>query len=165
MSIFKKNISYIFSNKTIICLILIIFTFALDRLSKLKIIKQQLNNESLFINDYLNFDLTWNTGISFGLLSQNANIYYHAISVLIFFVIIFLSYLISKANFTDKVLFSLILGGAIGNFYDRLFYFAVPDFIDIHIGNFHWFTFNIADIFITIGVILLIIEDLVLNKK
>jgi|TARA_B110000971_G_C19730460_1_gene372827 signal peptidase II len=165
MSIFKKNISYIFSNKTIICLILIIFTFALDRLSKLKIIKQQLNNESLFINDYLNFDLTWNTGISFGLLSQNANIYYHAISVLIFFVIIFLSYLISKANFTDKVLFSLILGGAIGNFYDRLFYFAVPDFIDIHIGNFHWFTFNIADIFITIGVILLLGKDIFLDKK
>ena len=137
----------------------------LDRLSKLKIIKQQLNNESLFINDYLNFDLTWNTGISFGLLSQNANIYYHAISVLIFFVIIFLSYLISKANFTDKVLFSLILGGAIGNFYDRLFYFAVPDFIDIHIGNFHWFTFNIADIFITIGVILLLGKDIFLDKK
>ena len=165
MSIFKKNISYIFSNKTIICLILIIFTFALDRLSKLKIIKQQLNNESLFINDYLNFDLTWNTGISFGLLSQNANIYYHAISVLIFFVIIFLSYLISKANFTDKVLFSLILGGAIGNFYDRLFYFAVPDFIDIHIGNFHWFTFNIADIFITLGIIIIIIKDLIFKKN
>jgi signal peptidase II len=165
MSIFKKNNSYIFSKKKIICLILIIFTFALDRLSKLKIIKQQLNNESLFINDYLNFDLTWNTGISFGLLSQNANIYYHAISVLIFFVIIFLSYLISKANFTDKVLFSLILGGALGNFYDRLFYFAVPDFIDIHIGNFHWFTFNIADIFITIGVILLLGKDLFLDKK
>ena len=108
MSIFKKNNSYIFSKKTIICLILIIFTFALDRLSKLKIIKQQLNSESLFINDYLNLDLTWNTGISFGLLSQNANIYYHAISLLIFFVIIFLSYLISKANFTDKVLFSII---------------------------------------------------------
>ena len=165
MSIFKKNNSYIFSKKTIICLILIIFTFALDRLSKLKIIKQQLNSESLFINDYLNLDLTWNTGISFGLLSQNANIYYHAISLLIFFVIIFLSYLISKANFTDKVLFSIILGGALGNFYDRLFYFAVPDFIDIHIGNFHWFTFNIADIFITIGVILLLGKDLFLDKK
>ena len=119
----------------------------------------------MFINDYLNLDLTWNTGISFGLLSQNANIYYHAISLLIFFVIIFLSYLISKANFTDKVLFSIILGGALGNFYDRLFYFAVPDFIDIHIGNFHWFTFNIADIFITLGVILLISKDIIPDKK
>ena len=79
--------------------------------------------------------------------------------------IIFLSYLISKANFLDKFLYSLILGGALGNFYDRAFYFAVPDFIDIHINDFHWFTFNIADIFITIGVIILIGKDLVPRKK
>ena len=84
---------------------------------------------------------------------------------MIFLVIAFLGYLISKANFIDKVFFSLILGGALGNFYDRLFYFAVPDFIDIHVDNFHWFTFNIADIFITIGVIFLIFKDLFLNKK
>ena len=84
---------------------------------------------------------------------------------MIFLVIIFLSYLISKSNSIDKVFFSLILGGAIGNFYDRLFYYAVPDFIDIHVNNYHWFTFNIADIFITIGVIFLISKDLILDKK
>ena len=73
--------------------------------------------------------------------------------------------MISRVIFSDKILFSLILGGALGNFYDRLFYFAVPDFIDIHINNFHWFVFNIADIFITIGVIILIVKDVILNKK
>ena len=85
--------------------------------------------------------------------------------MLIFTVIIFLIYLIIKASFIEKILFSLILGGGIGNFYDRLIYFAVPDFIDFQINDFHWFTFNIADIFITIGIILIIIKDLILKKK
>jgi len=160
---FKNNF---FSKEIIISLLIIFFIFILDRMSKISIIKQQINNNgSLFVNEYLNFDLVWNTGIGFGLLSQNANIYYHAISLLIFLVIAFLVYLISKANFIDKALFSLILGGALGNFYDRIFYFAVPDFIDIHVDDFHWFTFNIADIFITVGVIFLISRDLVFSKK
>jgi signal peptidase II len=164
------NISKSFSKKIIfkeiiMCLVIVIFIFILDRISKIKIINSQLNSSSTFINEYLNFDLVWNTGISFGLFSQNANIYYHAISFIIFLVIVFLSYLISRAVFLDKILFSLILGGALGNFFDRIYYYAVPDFIDIHVNDFHWFTFNIADIFITIGVIFLIIEDLILNKK
>ena len=82
-----------------------------------------------------------------------------------FIVIIFLFYLITKAKFTDKILFSMIVGGAIGNLYDRLVYFAVPDFIDFHINQFHWFTFNIADIFITVGIILLIMKDLFVKKN
>tara|TARA_B100000780_G_C21013899_1_gene406103 strand:- start:340 stop:840 length:501 start_codon:yes stop_codon:yes gene_type:complete len=165
------NISNLFSNKilsksSISSIVVIVIIFILDRISKTKIISHQTKNDgSLFVNDYLNFDLVWNTGIGFGLFSQNANIYYHGISLFIFVVIIFLSYLISKASFYDKNLYSLILGGALGNFYDRLFYFAVPDFIDIHINDLHWFTFNIADIFITIGIILLIGKDLILNKK
>jgi len=165
MNFSKSFRSKIFSIENIFSLVVIIFAFTTDRVSKLIIIKQQISNESLFINNYLNLDLVWNTGIGFGLFSQNANIYYHAISFLIFLVIIFLSYLISKSNSIDKVFFSLILGGAIGNFYDRLFYYAVPDFIDIHVNNYHWFTFNIADIFITIGVIFLISKDLILDKK
>ena len=165
------NISKSFKDRTlfkntIISMAVIVLIFILDRVSKIKIINHQKNNEgSLFINDYLNFDLVWNTGVSFGLLSQNANFYYHAISFVIFLVIIFLSYLIVRANFLDKVSFSLILGGALGNIYDRINYFAVPDFIDIHFGDYHWFTFNIADIFITIGVIFLIGKDIILNKK
>ena len=78
--------------------------------------------------------------------------------------IIFLIYLVLKAKFLEKILFSLIIGGAIGNFYDRVVYFAVPDFIDMHYKNFHWFTFNIADIFITLGIITIILKDL-LEKK
>ena len=165
MNISKNLKSKIFSKESIISLILVITIFILDRISKISIINHLVKNENIFVNNYLNFDLIWNTGIGFGLLSQNANIYYHVITLIILSVIFFLIYLIVKAIFLDKILLSLILGGALGNLYDRVFYYAVPDFIDIHINEFHWFTFNIADIFITLGVILLIGQDLFLNKK
>ena len=165
MDISKNFKNKFFSKETIISILVTTFVFILDRASKSAIINHQINNESIFINDYLNFELVWNTGIGFGLLSQNANIYYHLISLLIFLVICFLLYLMKKANFIEKILFSLILGGAIGNFYDRLIYFAVPDFIDFHINEFHWFTFNIADISITLGIILIIIKDLIFKKN
>ena len=166
MNISKNFKNKIFSKETIIPLVVTIIVFILDRASKIKIISQQEKSSgSIFINDYLNLDLIWNTGISFGLLSQNANIYYHLISLVIFSVIIFLIYLVIKATFIEKILYSLILGGAIGNLSDRLIFFAVPDFIDFHINNFHWFTFNIADIFITLGIILIIVQDLIFKKK
>ena len=166
MNISKNFKNKIFSKETIIPLVVTIIVFILDRASKIKIISQQEKSSgSIFINDYLNLDLIWNTGISFGLLSQNANIYYHLISLVIFFVIIFLIFLIIKATFIEKILYSLILGGAIGNLIDRLIFFAVPDFIDFHINNLHWFTFNIADIFITLGIILIIVQDLIFKKK
>ena len=165
MSIFKNLTNKILLKETIISLLVISFVFIFDRVTKKNIINHQLNNQSIFINDYLNFELVWNTGIGFGLLSQDANIYYHLISLLIFSVIIFLIYLIIKSDFLEKILFSIILGGAIGNLYDRLIYFAVPDFIDFHIGDFHWFIFNIADIFITVGIILILIKDIIFKKK
>ena len=165
MIISKNFKNKLFSKETVISLTIIISIFILDRISKIKIISNLESSNSIFINDYLNFDLIWNTGVAFGLLSQNANIYYHIITFLIFLVIILLGYLIFKEDFFEKIFLSLILGGALGNFYDRLFYFAVPDFIDLHIDNFHWFTFNIADIFITVGVIFLISKDLILIKK
>ncbi len=165
MRISKNSKNKIFSKETITSILVIFFVFILDRITKTSIIKHQLNNQSIFINEYLNIELVWNTGIGFGLLSQNANIYYHLISLIIFSFIIFLIYLLSKAHFLEKILFSLILGGAAGNLYDRLIYFAVPDFIDFHINYFHWFTFNIADIFITLGIILIIIQDLIFKKK
>ena len=164
MNISKKFKNIIFSKETIVPTFVIFFIFILDRISKMSIINDHLNNGSLYINNYLNFDLVWNTGISFGLFSQTVTAYYHFMSLLILFVIIFLIYLIRKADFKEKILFSLIFGGAVGNFYDRVTFYAVPDFIDFHINELHWFTFNIADIFITIGVILLIIKDLVLKK-
>ena len=165
MSIFKNLTNKILLKETIISLLVISFVFIFDRVTKKNIINHQLNNQSIFINDYLNFELVWNTGIGFGLLSQDANIYYHLISLLIFSVIIFLIYLIIKSDFLEKILFSIILGGATGNLYDRLIYFAVPDFIDFHIGDFHWFIFNIADIFITVGIILILIKDIIFKKK
>ena len=165
MNISRNVRKKFFSKETIIPLLVICFSFALDRVSKIAIIKHQLSNQRVFLSEYLNLELHWNTGIGFGLFSQNANIYYHLTSLLIFSVIVFLIYLIIKCIFLEKILFSLILGGAIGNLYDRLIYFAVPDFIDFHINDFHWFTFNIADIFITLGIILIIIKDLILKKK
>ena len=162
----SRNLKNKFLSKELtIPLVGAMLVFILDRASKVGIINHQTINNTIFINDYLNFDLIWNTGIGFGLFSQNANLYYHLISLLIFSVIIFIIYLIIKADFVEKILFSLILGGAIGNLYDRIIYYAVPDFIDLHFNDFHWFTFNIADIFITIGIILLISKDLILIKK
>ena len=142
---------------------IIFLTFFLDRYSKIKIINNFSENV-LYINDFVNFNLIWNTGIGFGFLSTNSNLIYNSITGVIFIVIVFLIYLILKSKTIDKILFSLILGGALGNAYDRLTYFAVPDFIDIHYKNFHWFTFNIADIFITVGIVLLISKDLIFKK-
>ena len=162
----SRNFKYKFFSKELITpLAGAILVFILDRVSKLGIINHPTNNKTIFINDYLNFELVWNTGIGFGLFSQNANTYYHLISLLILALIIFIIYLIIKADFVEKILFSLICGGAIGNLYDRIIYYAVPDFIDIHIKDFHWFTFNIADIFITLGIILSITKELTFNKK
>jgi signal peptidase II len=165
MNISRNVKKKIFSKELIVPTLLVIFSFFVDRVSKIYAIKYLMNNDGYSVNDFLNFDLVWNTGIGFGLFSVEANITYHLISLLIFIVIIFLFYLITKAKFTDKILFSMIVGGAIGNLYDRLFYYAVPDFIDFHINQFHWFTFNIADIFISIGIILIIIKDLSLSKN
>ncbi len=161
----KNKFLYHLNIKNLICLLVIILTFSFDRLSKIKIIELLLENNSLYINDFINLDLVWNTGIGFGLLSSDSNLIYNFITGIICIVIMFLIYLILKSRMIDKVLFSLILGGALGNVYDRLTYFAVPDFIDIHYKNFHWFTFNIADIFITIGILFFITKDLILKDE
>ena len=151
-------------NKNLFSLIIVILTFFADRLSKNKIIDDNLENKSVYINEYLNFDLVWNTGIGFGLLNLEANIYYHLVSFIIFLIIVFLIYLTLKANLIERICFSLILGGALGNFYDRAFYFGVPDFIDLHYNEFHWFTFNIADIFISVGIVIIIIKEFFIRK-
>ena len=136
-------------------LAIILFIFGIDRLSKMEIIKN-FSDGSVYLNDFLNLDLVWNTGIGFGLLSSNSTIFYNSISLLIGVIILFLLFLIISANNFDKFVFSLITGGAIGNFYDRIYFQAVPDFIDLHFENLHWFTFNLADIFITVGIIIYI---------
>tara|TARA_B100001093_G_scaffold503458_1_gene557863 strand:+ start:1250 stop:1807 length:558 start_codon:yes stop_codon:yes gene_type:complete len=156
---FHKNNFLLSQKNNLISLSIALLIFFFDRLTKIKAINHQIENNKVYINDYINIDLVWNTGIGFGLLSSNSNIIYNSISMIIGIVIIFLIYLIFKSNIIDKILFSMIIGGALGNFYDRVTFFAVPDFIDMHYQNFHWFTFNIADIFISIGLITLIIKD------
>ena len=145
-------------------MVIISLIFFLDRYSKTKIINN-FNENVLYINDFVNFSLIWNTGIGFGFLSTNSNLIYNSITGVIFIAIGFLIYLIMKSKTIDKILFSFILGGALGNVYDRLTYFAVPDFIDIHYKNFHWFTFNIADVFITIGIVILLTKDLIFKNE
>ncbi len=159
MNTFKR-----FDKRNLLGLLLVILVFSIDRISKIKIINQ-IDKNNIFINDFVNFDLVWNTGIGFGIFSTNSNLIYNSISTIIGLVILFLIYLIIKSEFIDKILFSLVLGGALGNFYDRLVYFAVPDFIDVHYQNFHWFTFNIADIFISIGIIFVIFKDLLFKNE
>ena len=132
--------------------------FLLDRISKLYVIhldEKNLNKE-IFSSKFLNFHLIWNDGIAFGLLSFNQNSLYNLISFLIFLIIIIIFFMILKSERFKKYSLLMILGGALGNFFDRIFYKSVPDFIDLHIGNFHWFIFNIADVFITLGVIFMI---------
>ena len=153
-----KSIS-IFNKKNFISLLLITVVFILDRISKLEIIDKQINNNVIYVNDFINFELIWNTGIGFGLLSSSSSLIYNLLTALIGGIILFLIYLLVSLKFLDKILFSIIIGGALGNVYDRIVYYAVPDFIDIHYKNFHWFTFNIADIFITVGILLLILKD------
>ena len=141
--------------------LIIILTFGLDRITKVYVINLIENNQSqIFVNDYLNITLNWNRGIAFGLLSFNATTFYHLISILILTIIIYLIYLMVKSDSIGKIFFAFIIGGAVGNLFDRFSYFAVADFIDLHIESYHWFTFNVADIFISIGIFLMIIKEL-----
>jgi len=156
----------IFSLKNAICLLTIISVFFLDRISKIKIVQHHLLNENgrIYLNDYLNLELIWNTGIGFGLLNLEAGIIYNSISIFIFLIVLVIVFFLIKSDLKEGFLYALIIGGAIGNLYDRAIYFAVPDFIDFHIGNYHWFTFNIADIFISVGIILLVIKEVKYKK-
>ena len=140
------------------CLIVISIIFFLDRYAKLFILNN-FTEDTYYLNDYINLDLVWNIGIGFGLLSSNSSLLYNLMSLIIGSVIIILIYVGLMSEKSDKLIYSIIIGGALGNFYDRLSYKAVPDFIDIHYSNFHWFTFNVADIFISIGIIVFIIKS------
>ena len=157
------------SNKKIfISLSVILVCFLLDRLSKIYIIEYFMTNnvDNLYINNILNLSLIWNKGIAFGFF-QSENFFYEFISLLIFLIILVIIYLIWKSQLILEVLlYSMVVGGAAGNFFDRIYYKAVPDFIDFHYGNFHWFTFNISDICISIGIVFLLIFDIFkINKS
>ena len=147
-------------------LVSILFIFGIDRFSKIYIINTiQLKGNDIFLYDFLNLTLNWNRGIAFGLLSSNANLFYHVVSALILLIIVYLIYLMVTSDNYGKIIISFIIGGAIGNVYDRLTYFAVPDFIDFHIEDFHWFTFNFADVFISLGILGMVIKEFLFRKK
>ena len=148
-------------------ILIIFFIFCLDRISKEYVIN--LNNNSfgkeLAISKNLNISLIWNEGIAFGLFSFDKSNLYNYLTVFIGLVILFLIYLALVTVNYKKYFLLLIIGGALGNFCDRVLYSAVPDFIDFHVGNFHWFTFNVADIFITLGVIFMILFEFTDNSR
>ena len=140
------------------CLIVISIIFFLDRYTKLFILNN-FTEDTYYFNDYINLDLVWNIGIGFGLLSTNSTLIYNSITILIGFVILILLYFFISSTKIDKLIYSIIIGGASGNIYDRIIYNGVPDFIDLHYKNFHWFTFNVADIFITMGILTFILRS------
>ncbi len=145
-------------------MLIIVIIFLLDRYSKNEIIKNFSDN-IVYINKFLNFNVTWNTGIGFGLLSSSSTLFYNLISGFIATVIFLLIIISLNSDKLDKITFSLIIGGALGNFCDRMIFNAVPDFIDLHYNTFHWFTFNVADIFISFGIILYLLKSFFMGKK
>ena len=154
-------------NKLLIGFIFSVVCFALDRFSKTYILNI-LNNEGqvdFYVNQYLNIYLVWNTGIGFGLFSSENDIFYNLFTLIIIiinFVILYLAYVETKIK---SVFLMIILGGSLGNLYDRIYYRAVPDFIDINFQGYHWFIFNVADILITLGIICLILSEFIFYKQ
>ena len=144
-----------------------LFIFALDRISKIYVINiaETYGQVNIYINKFLNIILVWNSGIGFGLLSFEKQFLYNLITLIIILVNFVILYLGIKSNNFKGFLFFIILGGSLGNLFDRLYYSAVPDFIDINYNGFHWFIFNVADIFISVGILCLIFVELLFNKK
>ena len=147
--------------------LLILIIFLLDRFSKIYVIylDKKLFGSEIFSSKFLNIQLIWNEGIAFGLFSFNEKKLYDTLSILILIIIFIILIMAIKSEGLKKYALLMILGGAIGNFSDRILYKAVPDFIDFHVGSFHWFIFNVADIFITIGVIFMILLEFIGNNK
>ena len=147
-------------------IIIVLIVFFADRASKMYLINLQASGTDIdfYILPFLNFYLVWNTGIGFGLASFESNIFYHILTGVILMINIVLIFFLAKTKGIYAYLIAMIIGGSLGNLFDRLYYYAVPDFIDFHLGNFHWFVFNVSDIFITMGIIGLIFMEF-FNKK
>ena len=148
--------------------LIIVSTFLLDRFSKIYILNLAENTENLnlSITSFINIILVWNTGIGFGLFQIDDNTLYNVITALILLINFVIIYILINSEKFQRILFSLILGGSLGNLYDRIYYSAVPDYIDLNYNGYHWFVFNVADIFISIGILMLILtEFLKKNEK
>jgi len=153
--------------KLAVNLSIIFFIFSLDRISKIYIlnIANNTGNVDIYISNFLNFILVWNTGVGFGILSFEEQIAYNLITAIIVIVNLIIILLIIKSVDFKVYFYLIILGGSLGNLFDRIHYSAVPDFIDLHFNNYHWFIFNLADIFITLGIICLIFVEIIYKKK
>tara|TARA_A100001234_G_scaffold98489_1_gene86709 strand:- start:99 stop:593 length:495 start_codon:yes stop_codon:yes gene_type:complete len=151
----------------LINLFVIFIIFLIDRISKIYVIylDNKFNSAEIFYSKFLNVYLIWNKGIAFGLFSADNNNFYNILTIFIFIIILIIAYMIFKSEREKKYALIMILGGALGNLYDRIYYKAVPDFIDFHIGEFHWFIFNLADVFITLGVFFMILIEFIGNNK
>jgi len=146
---------------------LVILIFLIDRISKIYVINldEKLTGSEIYSSKFLNISLIWNEGVAFGLLSFEKQNLYNILTSIIFIIILIIFFMMIKSSGLKKYALLMILGGALGNVYDRIFYNAVPDFIDFHIGNFHWFIFNVADIFITFGIFFMILLEFIdINK-
>ena len=159
---FKINFKKILLNFGIIVII-----FLADRLTKIYILKiaEVENAVDIYINTYLNFYLIWNKGIAFGLFSFNERFIYNIITAIILLIIVVILVMVIKNKGFKKYSLMFVLGGSLGNLFDRIYYSAVPDFIDFHLNDFHWFVFNVADIFITLGIVCLIFDEILINGK
>ena len=157
----------LFFKKTILYFVTVFFIFLADRISKLYILSilENFGNVNININSYINLVLVWNSGIAFGLLSFDQSEIYNLITIFIIFINLLIVYLIIKLKDIRAYFFLIVLGGSLGNLFDRIYYSAVLDFIDISFKNFHWFIFNVADIFISIGIICLIFAELLIYKR
>jgi len=158
----QRRNKFIFLNISIVIAI-----FLIDRASKLYVINlfEDLNSQQIFLTPFLNLYLIWNEGIAFGLLSFDNNEIYNFITFLIILINLIIIYILFKVKDFRRYFFLIILGGSLGNLFDRLIYNAVPDFIDFHIGQFHWFIFNPADIFITVGISCLILDEIFFKSR
>ena len=148
-------------------IIIILSIFFFDRTTKIYLLNLQEGGVDIdfYIYPFLNFYLVWNTGIGFGLASMETNIYYHILTSIIAIVNIGLIFFLMRFKTISAYLIALIIGGSLGNLFDRIYYYAVPDFIDLHFGKYHWFIFNIADIFITAGIIGFILVEILKKEK
>ena len=148
-------------------IIIVFLIFILDRFSKIYVVNLDKVNYSpeLYKSKFLNINLIWNEGIAFGLLSFDQSNFYNLLSLLITIIVLVIFFMIIRNNNIKKYPLLMIFAGAIGNLYDRIAYKAVPDFIDFHIEEFHWFIFNVADIFISLGVFCMILFELIDNNK
>ena len=151
-------IQKILNKNFVINSLLVFLIFLFDRISKIYVIylDKKFFGSEIYSSKFLNIELYWNTGIAFGLFSFDEKFYYNLLTIIICLIILIIIWLMLKSKGFEKISFLLIIGGSLGNIYDRIYYSAVPDFIDIHYNNYHWFIFNVADIFITVGIIFLI---------